>query len=298
MQDKHIGLLCSAGTILFWGMILPIVTHALIQSENAFSVLFMRIFWALIFMIGFQIIRKKLQNIFLFDIKTIGILGLAAALSMSNWLIFIYSLQVEKMSDSALGYFIMPILNIGLAFLFFGEKLNKLQYVALCFASLGVGWAIYSHGQLPLIALGVALTFGFYGVLKKQVKINVYSGMLIELCFMLIYAFALSLFIKNNEMIYVIRPSLKQNILPILIGFCSIMPLIFFATAVKKLRYSLVSVLQWFVPSFQFFLSIFIWKEDFDTSKLITFIFIWIGLAFYGYSLLSFRKKQMNAQAG
>ncbi len=294
MQDKHIGLLSSGGTILFWGFLLPIVTHNLIQSENAFSVLFMRIFWALVFMISFQIIRKKLQNIFLFDVKTIAILGLAAALSMSNWLIFIYSLQIEKMSDSALGYFIMPILNIGLAYLIFGEKLNKLQYVALCFASLGVGWAIYSHGQLPFIALGVALTFGFYGVLKKQVQINVFSGMLIELSFMLVYAIILALVLKNKDMLYVMQPSLSHNILPILIGICSIMPLIFFAVAVKKLPYSLVSVLQWFVPSFQFFLSIFIWKEDFDISKLITFIFIWIGLGFYGYSLLRLKAKPIN----
>ncbi len=289
-NHKQIGLLSSVGTMLFWGILLPMVTHRLIQSEGAFSVLSMRIFWAFIIMAILQVIRGKLKNILLFDIKTVAILALAAALSMSNWLIFIYSLQIERMSDSALGYFIMPILNIGLAFLFFGERLKRLQWLAIALALVGVVWAIYSYGSLPFIALGVALSFSFYGILKKQVKVNVYSGMLIELAFMFCYGVIVALFLNNKEMLFIIRPLLNQNFWPILIGFCSIMPLIFFAVAVKKLEYSLVAMLQWFIPSFQFIISIFVWKEEFDVHKLITFIFIWLGLAFYGYSLLKVKK--------
>ncbi len=292
MTEKQIGLLSSAGTMIFLGILLPIATYKLIQSEDSLTVLFMRIFWALLLMIFFQILRGRLKNIFLFDYKTLAILALAALLSLSNWLIFIYSIKIERMNDSALGYFIMPILNIGLAFIFFKETLNRLQIIAIIFASIGVGWAIYSYGEIPFIALGVSLSFGFYGVLKKQVKINVYSGMLIELVFMLCLSIIVALWLKNTEMLLIIRPSLSQNIEPLLIGFCSIMPLIFFAVAVKKLDYSLVAVLQWVIPSFQFILSLFVWKENFDTHKLITFIFIWIGLAFYGYSLIEFRAKR------
>lgn len=292
MTEKQIGLLSSAGTLLFWGILLPSVSHHILKTEDALSVLFMRMTWAFLIMVTIQILRHRLKNMFLFDLKTVAILGLAAALSMSNWLIFIYSLQISRMNDSALGYFIMPLLNIGIAYLFLDEKLNKPQLWALLFASLGVGWAVFIYGQLPLIALGVAFTFSFYGLLKRQVKVNVYSGMLIELIFMLIYGFIVANFLKRVDSFFVLSPVISQNIWPFLIGFCSIMPLVLFAITVKKLPYSLVSILQWMTPSFQFILSVFIWKETFDTNRLITFIFIWIGLAFYGYTLLNINYKK------
>ncbi len=294
MNNRQIGYLSSGGAILFWGLILPSVTHYLLKTEQAPTVLFMRIFWALILMIIVQIIRGRLSNMFLFDIKSIAILGLAAMLSMSNWLIFIYSMQIGKLNDSSLGYFIMPVLNIGLAYVFLGEKLDKLQMLALFFAFLGVVWAVVINGQLPLIALGVALTFGFYGLLKRKVEVNVYSGMLIEFMFMFVYAIVITLLLKKTDILFIFRPNLPENLGALAIGFCSVTPLLFFAVTVKKLEYTLVSVLQWISPSLQFFLSLWVWREDFDAQRLITFIFIWIGLAFYGYSLIKHYHKKRN----
>ncbi len=293
MDNQKAGIVNALAAFFCWGIGLTISLKFLGRYEDPVSAMSIRIFWAFGLVFFIQLFRGKIAVILrLFNPKIfITMVGAASAISI-NWFVFIYAIQIHQLSQAALGYYILPLIGVLTGMVLFKEKLNRKQLFAIFLAGLGILWSIYVTGNIPLISLAVAFSFTFYGVIKRNIQFEPLSGLLLETLIMAAFTPVVYYFFRVFDL-YKIMPSEIGAYLPAaFVAIFTILPLFFFARAVKMINYSLYSVLSWLVPSIQFVLSVFFWREEFDMNKLITFAFIWVALAIYGYSLFENKKAE------
>jgi chloramphenicol-sensitive protein RarD len=203
------------------------------------------------------------------------LLSAGAVLIALNWLTFIYSVGSEQVLQASLGYFINPLLSIALGMMFLQERLRRWQWVAVIIALCAVvNLALHGSG-LPWIAVSLAATFGFYGLVRKKVDINSLHGLLVESCILLPIAVVVLVMEKPQD---ISGPT--YGILS-LSGFITAIPLLCFGAAVRRLQLSTIGFLQYIGPTLQFLVAIALLHETLDPAKLGSFILCWIGIAVY-----------------
>jgi chloramphenicol-sensitive protein RarD len=246
----------------------------------AIEILCHRVLWAFIFytiVIAFK--RKKL--VFFWPQKkshTRGLL-LAATLLMANWFVYIYAVNSNQIVESSLGYFINPLVNIAIGVLFLQEKLNFYQKWATALATIGVTIISFDQGKLPWIALFLAFSFSFYGLIKKlnptpALESNQYESFVMIPVALLILAFE-SRWIGHVPYPFSPSADIATGALLAGAGFITGLPLIFFAQAAQRLPFYLLGFFQFLAPSFQFMSGVFLFSEPLSRNKLIGFFFIW-----------------------
>lgn len=270
----------------------------LLTSVPALEIVMHRIVWSVLVLCLLLVIRKKFNQVFkaIRDPKIIATLTISGLLLATNWLVFIWAVNNDKMLDASLGYFINPLFNVLLARFFLQESLTRLQLLAVFVALAGVAFLIFSYGQLPWIALVLATSFSIYGLLRKKVTVDSMPGLLIESCIMLPFALLYWL-IMDTSSGNMLANSPDLNITLLLAGVVTTAPLLCFTAAARRIRYTTLGFFQYIGPSLMFLLAVIHYQEPLDATRVITFVCVWSGLVIYVYdSLRVYRKSKRLSQ--
>lgn len=291
--SSTLGLIYGFAAYLMWG-IFPLFFHS-INYVPALEILSHRIIWSFAFV---SCILLLLPGSWLKLRQALKVPGLWKSLLMSallistNWLVFIYAVVQGNVLASSLGYFITPLVSVVLAAVFMAEKLTSYRLAACLLAAVGVAWQIISMGELPWISLLLALSFGLYGLVRKQLRTDTLSGLLLETAILTPAALIFLLYLNQTQQGFFGRESMDINLLLMLSGVITALPLLAFAAAAKRLQLSTVGFMMYINPSMQFITAIFILDEPFSSSMLVSFSFIWAALSVF--TLGSWRQHQQG----
>jgi chloramphenicol-sensitive protein RarD len=283
------GLAYGIGAYSMWG-VFPIYFH-LLSEVPPWVVLCHRIFWSVLFLGVVVSVRREWGSIRLILRHRRNVLLLlgGGVLIALNWLIFIYSVTSHQVLQASLGYFINPLLSVALGMIFLGERLRRWQWLAVFIAGAAVANLAIHSAALPWIALSLAATFGFYGLVRKKVDINSLHGLLIETAILLPLALVALALGPSGGM-----PRATLGILS-LSGVLTAVPLLMFGAAVRRLRLSTVGFLQYIGPTLQFLVAVLVFHEPLDRAKLGSFALCWLGIAVYTIDSLMTRHPQAVA---
>jgi len=275
------GILFALIAYFSWG-IAP-VYFKLIQQVPADEILAHRIIWSFFFMLILLTLGRRWTQVrqFLRGDRRLWLLAVTALLIGVNWLLFIWAVNNHHMLEASLGYFINPLVSVMLGMIFLRERLRRLQRLAAGLAVFGVFIQLRTLGSLPVVALGLAFSFGFYGLLRKKIACDAQIGMLIETLWLLPVAAVYLFFIADSPTSHLRANSWILNLLLAAAGIVTTVPLLSFTAAATRLRLSTLGFFQYISPSVTFLLAIFCYGEKVSRSLLLTFIFIWTALLLF-----------------
>ncbi|GAC04423.1 chloramphenicol-sensitive protein RarD [Paraglaciecola chathamensis S18K6] len=268
----------------------------LIGQVPAMEILMHRIIWSVLVLVLLVAVTGKINKVkqAILNPKVMQILLISGLLLAANWFIFIWAINNNHLLDASLGYYINPLLNVFLGRLFLGERLRRMQKVAVGLALSGVAYFIVSYGQLPWVALALAGTFGIYGLLRKQVAVDSLPGLLIESVFLLPPAIVYWIWFAG-EYSNMLTNDLPLNITLICAGIVTTAPLLCFTAAAKRIMFSTLGFFQYIGPSLMFVLAAAVYGEPLDNSKLVMFAFVWLALGLFSYDSLRQYQKVKKA---
>ncbi|MDJ0748925.1 MAG: EamA family transporter RarD [Woeseiaceae bacterium] len=257
-----------------------------------------RILWAVPFGALIIFARRQWRDVrgAFIDRSMLAWLSLSALSISVNWLIYIWAVQNARIFEASLGYYINPLMYVAIGVLFLGERLRTLQLVAVVLASAGVAYLTFSGGIFPWVALSLAALFTAYGVIRKQVSIGAMPGLFVETSVLFPLALVLMtvLMASGAASFGSVGPGLTG--LLILGGPITVVPLLLFAIAAKRLSLTTVGFMQFIAPTLQFCTGLY-YGEQLTTPHLVCFGFIWIAVALFSYDAVKAgRKKPRQAQ--
>lgn len=277
----RVGVAYGIAAYGFWGLA-PIYFKA-VASVPALEVLAHRIVWSVVLLVGFMIIARRghaARNA-LRSGQTRLLLTATTLLVATNWFVFIWAVAHNLLLQASLGYFINPLVNILLGVIFLRERLSKWGTVSVVLAAVGVGFQIIQGTGVPYIALILAFSFGFYGLLRKIARVDAVVGLTVETSILFPLAAAYLLVLGFNGDGHFATISRPFDGLLILAGFVTTLPLVWFAKAARRLRLSTIGFIQYLAPSLHFLLAVFVYGETFVWHSAVTFGCIWTALVIY-----------------
>ena len=285
-NENKSGLLYGLATFSLWG-IFPIY-FKLLNSLSYLEIVAHRIIWSVILLIILLKFTNKLKQTYqiLKNKKTALSLLLTGILITSNWTIYVYGVEAERIVDTSLGYFINPFFNMILGVLVLREKLSTSAKIATIIVMIAIGVQIYDAGGLPFISLILPTTFAFYSLIRKKINVPSLEGLLAETIFVLPFAIAAIFYTSNLSTAHF--GFSWFGVLIALSGPATVLPLLLFNEAAKRLKLSTIGYLQYISPSLQLLIAILIYNESVGELKLISFGLIWIALGIV--TLTSIRK--------
>jgi len=273
-----------------WGIV-PIYWKAL-EHISPLETLAHRILWSALFtliLMSAHKNRKILCEMLAERKKDVFWLAVGGFIISFNWGLYIWAINHGRILESSLGYFINPLVCMFFGMVFFNEKLNKIQTLALALAFFGVSAELVTVGSIPLVSIGLALSFGLYGVLKKAVKASPAAALFIETLTVSPIALAWLIFLQREG--FASFPyDISTNILLAGTGILTSIPLMLFAFGAARVPMTTMGFVQYVTPTLSFILGVFIYGEPMQMSRIFTFIFIWIALAIYSADALSKNK--------
>lgn len=281
-DDALWGALAAIGAFGIWAFF-PVYFNQFGPGVSPWEMLLHRVIWAEVFLLGFILLSRRLDRVRAVIRRPRTIMALAgSALAIgANWATFIWAVTHEEILQSSLGYYINPLLNVFLGYCFLGERLRVLQWLAVAIAAAGVGISVAGYGEVPWLALLMAGCFGLYGLIRKQVAIDGITGLMMEALLMAPVAGVwLALMYRRGEAVFLMAGA-RIDLLLIGSGMITILPLLLFATAARRLRLATLGLLQYIAPTGHFLVGVFLYGEPFTAADAITFGCIWTGLALY-----------------
>lgn len=288
------GVIYGILAYLLWGL-LPLYWKLFLQVP-AGEILSHRIIWSFVFVgiILFVGRRWKMMWELAKDRKRLLLMLLSSMVISANWLLFIWAVNDGRVLETSLGYYINPLINILFGVVFLKERMKVGQWIAIGLAAIGVSFLTFEYGQMPWVAITLALTFATYGLLKKTVKIDSMQSLAWETLMVLPIALGYLIFMQTNGAQTVLGMHPGMIFLLTLSGVATMLPLYWFAMATQRLTLAAVGFLQYIAPSTSLLLAVFIFHEPFTTTHLYSFAFIWGALVVFTVS--SLKKKSINAQ--
>lgn len=284
------GLLAGIGAFLFWG--LAPLYFDLLGNIPSSEILAHRSIWAFLLAFVFLALIGKLPDFTttLRDRKKMATLALSTLLIGSNWLVFIWAVTSHHLLEASLGYYINPLVSVLLGVVFMGERLRRLQWLAVALAALGIGWYLVQYGRLPVVALFLALSFGFYGLVRKRAPVESLTGLAVETLYMLPLALGYLLW-SSSPSSNPLNNSWELNSLLILAGPVTLTPLLLFNIAARRLNLSTVGFIQYLAPTLHMLVAVLVFGEALDHDRLLTFALVWAGLVLYTADALRQRRR-------
>ncbi|KAF1013535.1 MAG: Protein RarD [Stenotrophomonas maltophilia] len=281
-QEQRRGLLVTASTFVVWGLV-PVYWH-LLNEVPSFQIIAHRIIWSTVLVVAWLLAAARLQwwNKIAAQPRALPILALSSLTIAFNWGLYIWAVNAGHVIETSLGYFINPLVNVLLGVLVLKERLRDLQWVAVGIAACGVAWLTIDAGTPPWIALGLACSFGLYGLLRKLVSVDPVAGLGVESLYLFLPALGFALWAESGHGSGFFGGwGWRNDVLLLLGGLVTAVPLIGFAYGVKRIPLSLVGILQYIAPSLQLVLGVYFFDEEFDQGKAIGFAAIWGGLLLF-----------------
>lgn len=287
------GILYAIGAYGMWGFF-PLYWKWL-QGVPAQEILVHRMVWSLVFVGLLLAIKKDWAWVMpaLKDRRTLFSYFAAACLLAANWYVYIWGVNAGQIVETSLGYFINPLVSVLFGVLFLQEKMRPGQWLAVGLAAAGVLYLTISYGRLPWIALTLATTFGTYGLIKKQVKLNSLQGMGLETAVLFVPALAYILYLTFTHTGSFGTVNTQTTLLLACAGIVTAIPLLFFAAAAPRIPLSMLGILQYLAPTLQFSIGVIIYHEPFPIARLIGFGIIWLALLIYSIEgMITYRRTQ------
>ena len=285
------GLYYGLGAYITWGLI-PIY-WPLLQPASSLEILSHRVVWSLLTL--FIIICFLKQWTAVFDVvkikKTAWILLLASIFISINWGVFIWAVSHDRVVDTALGYFMNPLVSVALGLIIFKEKLRKFQWVAVIIAFFAVLYLTFAAGSFPWISLSLAFSFGFYGLVKKVANVPSLSSLTVETTFVAPFFIGFLIWLYSRGELSFVQDGISHALWLASSGLATIIPLLFFGAAVIRLPLSVTGLLQYIAPILQFLVGLFIFNEIVSPAKWIGFVGIWIALSFFSVDAWHYSRK-------
>jgi len=275
------GVMFGLTAYLIWGSF-PVFFKAL-TGATPLEIVCHRIFWSAVFLLVLVSLRHQFGQLWE-TAKEPGVLltlGGSTLLIATNWLVFIYAVQHGEVLQSSLGYFITPLLSVLLGFTFLRERLSRWQQLSVLLALIGVLNLTIRFGQVPWIALVLATSFGLYGLLRKIAKVEAMIGLTIETMLLAPIALGYIVYLATQQQSGFLSGTAHLDLLLPLSGIVTAVPLLFFVAAARRLRLATIGFLQYITPSMHFILAVGLYGEAFSPTHLLSFLFIWAGLAVY-----------------
>lgn len=283
MQTDHSselrkGAIYALLAYLAWGFF-PIYWKFL-KHVPSLEILCHRVLWAFVFYTVLMAVQKKRLNVYWPQTKTLfRNLFLGATLLMANWFVYIYAVNSSQIVESSLGYFINPLVNIAIGVFVLKEKLNVYQKWATFLATVGVLVISVDQGHLPWIALFLAFSFSFYGLIKKLnpvrgLESNQFESM-VMIPVAIIFLCMQSKWMGRTPYPWVPNEGISTGLLLVGAGVVTGLPLILFAEAAQRMPFYLLGFFQFLAPSLQFMTGVFLFGEPLSSLKLVGFVFIW-----------------------
>jgi chloramphenicol-sensitive protein RarD len=286
MASQRLGVVYAVLAYGSWGL-LPIYWK-LLSTVSALEILSHRMIWSGLLLLGILVMQTRGPDLLKLVQQPRKLLPLLATASLLgfNWGLYIYGVNSDRVIETSLGYFINPLVCVLLGVMILGERLRSGQWLAVLLAGAGVGYSIFAAGQVPWIALGLAFSFGLYGLFQKLIVVQPLMGLTVETCLLSPIAITYLLVQHPNQF----GQSASITMLLIGCGVVTSFPLFCFNSAAQQLRLSTMGFFQYMAPSLQLLLGIWVFHEPFTRTNLIVFSLIWAALAVYSGSSLFSRK--------
>jgi len=297
LDTTRSGILQTVSAYLIWG--LSPIYWKLVVHVPATQLLAHRILWSVL-LLGLLIVTQRrvgeLARVFRSARVTLTLLGTTALIG-GNWFIYIWSIATERILQASLGYFINPLVTVLLAMIFLGERLTRGRWISMVLAASGVTILALRVGTFPWISLFLAVSFGFYGLLRKTVRAEAEVGLLVETSLLAPWMLLLLVRAEAAGVGAFRHMGLGTDLLLVASGVVTAVPLLLFTHGARRLALSTVGFLQYLAPSLQFLLAVGVYGETFTLDHLLAFLFIWAALALFTWDARHRRRSERAAAA-
>lgn len=291
MARMNPGVLYASLAFVIWGLF-PLYFR-LLASVPALEVVLHRSVWSLVFVLAVlawqgrwswlrEVARKP---------RLLALFAASALLLSTNWLIYVYSVHSQQVVESSLGYFINPLVSVALGVLVLRERLSAAQWVAVALAALGVLWLTWHGGRLPWIALALAFSFGLYGLVRKTAPLGALEGLALETLLLAPLALPALVWWTWAHGGALARGDAALTGWLLLSGPLTAVPLLLFAAGARRIPLALVGMLQYFGPTLQLLVAVWVFDEPFDARRLVGFALIWSALLLVSADALRKRER-------
>ena len=282
LQEQRRGLAITAFTFTLWGLV-PVYWH-LLKAVPSQQIIAHRIIWSTVLVVAWLLLSAGTGwwKAIAAQKRALPTLALSSVAIAFNWGLYIWAINAGHVIETSLGYFINPLVSVVLGVVVLKERLRGLQWLAVACAALGVAWLTIDAGRPPWIALGLACSFGLYGLLRKMISVDPVAGLGVESLYLFLPAIGFALWSENGHGGgFFSGWGWRNDALLIFGGAVTALPLIGFAYGVKRIPLSLVGILQYIAPSIGLLLGVFFFREPFDMAKAVGFAAIWTGLLLF-----------------
>ncbi|MES2529066.1 MAG: EamA family transporter RarD [Bdellovibrionota bacterium] len=267
------------------------------SEVNAWDLFGHRLIWSFVSLFLIMLFRKKLSHVkdIWNDPKKRLMLVISALLISSNWLLYIYAVNIGRILEASMGYFLNPLLNVFMGWLILKEKIRLTQWPAIALALIAIILLALNTdlNHFPWLAIILSLTFALYGLIRKMVHVGAMEGLLFETSVVVIPVLIYWQMRPTGPLHVLEQLPLHKNLLLPLSGVVTSLPLVLFAFSAKRLTLQTLGMIQYLSPSFKFACGLFIFHEALSTEKLQAFCLIWVALAWY--TIESFRNSRSKA---
>ena len=295
-EPKGRGMAYAATAYTVWGLF-PLYFLQVAQVP-ALEVVLHRTVWSLVFLLGVMLVLRRWAWIgeLRHQPRVLAAFALSALLLSINWLVYVWAVQQRHVVDSSLGYFILPLVNVALGFVFLHERPRSGQWLAVAVAAAGVLWLTVQTGRPPWIALVLAASFGFYGLLRKVGKLGALDGLALETMLLTPFALAMLGYWAWHGEGVLAQGRASDMAWLMLAGPLTAVTLLLFAAGARRIPMATLGILQYISPSVQFALGVYVFGEAFEPSRLVGFALIWAALLVY--SVEGWWSSQRGSESG
>jgi chloramphenicol-sensitive protein RarD len=284
------GVLYGIAAYGLWGLF-PIYWKAL-QSVRPEEILCHRTIWSLFFLLALLVYRKRVRGLLAkLSPAIVLIFMLTGSILFLNWYIFIWAVNGGHILDASLGYFINPLVSVLLGIGFLRERPRRWQWVSIAMVGIAVVVLTVGYGVFPWIALVLAVSFGFYGYLRKIAVLSSLEGLSLEVALLFIPALAFLLHLGRNGHAAFGNTTAFVTLLLVMAGVVTPMPLLFFASAARRITLTNLGFLQYISPTCQLILGVALYGERLPQFRAIGFVLVWASLAIYTVDVLAARRR-------
>jgi chloramphenicol-sensitive protein RarD len=273
------GVLLGAAAYVLWG--LSALYWPLVEPTGPMEILALRVLWSpvAIGLLVFAMGRWRQVTAILRRPRDVALLTLASVLTSANWALFIWATMNGHVVDASLGYFITPLVSVAFGVIVFRERLRPWQWAAIGLGAVAVAVLTIGYGGPPWIALGLAATFGSYGLIKKRLAVGSAEGLMVETAVLFPLAAAYTVWLQASGQATFGHVSWGNTLLGIGSGFVMMVPMLLFSAAATKIPLSVTGMLQYIEPIVQFLVGLLVFRESMPLSRWLAFALLWAALA-------------------
>ena len=288
-KETRDGLAAGLGAYLIWGF-LP-VYFVYVASVSPLEVLTHRIIWAVPFGALILTLRHQWPDVkqAFSTPRSLMWLLVSTVFIGGNWLVYIWAIGQGRILETSLGYYINPLIHVLAGVVLLGERLRRLQIVAVVLATIGVGVLTLRGGQVPWVALALAISFAAYAVIRKQINVGAMPGLFVETSLLFPFAVIWLGFLVAGGQSAFGQSDAELNFWLVMGGPITALPLLFFAIAARKLPLTTIGFMQFIAPTIQFCTGLY-YGETLTTPHIICFAFIWSAVLVFSYDAITSRE--------